>query len=459
MRFRLKTRLLAWLGFIGMAFWTAACSAQTAPHPLLLPADTAYGEPVPLALEFSPSGSLIHWADPRCQIVWYVYLGGAGPLHCELHYTLPAQARSTIELEVRGVNPATKPWKLPAITLSAGEQATASLGDIAVPHAGYYRFALIGKSRSGDAYGEISGLQLSGPPLAGAYANLTSRRNAASVHLFYVLPSHRQISRAPKAFDLWDRIVAFYNEVTVRRTPLWSYYMACGFSRGYFGIQVNSPTERRIIFSVWDSGPSTNVRSEVPSANRVRLFAKGPQVYVGDFGNEGTGLHSHLVYPWRANQTYRFLVVARPQATYTLYSAYFYFPEKRQWQLIAAFEAPNQKPDPASGYLTGLYSFDEDFVGDNGQQQRLAEFGNAWIYEQDGRWLPLEKAVFSCDAQGQKNRLDYAAGVVHNRFFLSTGGCVANGIHYGALLQRKEGKTPPADVVAFVENLLKAPAP
>src|SRR5579875_977093 len=103
MRFRLKTRLLAWLGFIGMAFWTAACSAQTAPHPLLLPADTAYGEPVPLALEFSPSGSLLHWADPRCQIVWYVYLGGARPLHCDPHSPLPAQARSTIELEVRGV--------------------------------------------------------------------------------------------------------------------------------------------------------------------------------------------------------------------------------------------------------------------------------------------------------------------------------------------------------------------
>ena len=36
--------------------------------------------------------------------------------------------------------------------------------------------------------------------------------------------------------------------------PVHTYYMACGFQRGYFGMQVNSPTERRIIFSVWDTG-------------------------------------------------------------------------------------------------------------------------------------------------------------------------------------------------------------
>ena len=30
-----------------------------------------------------------------------------------------------------------------------------------------------------------------------------------------------------------------------------SYFMANGFAEGYFGIQVNSETERRILFSVW----------------------------------------------------------------------------------------------------------------------------------------------------------------------------------------------------------------
>ena len=42
-----------------------------------------------------------------------------------------------------------------------------------------------------------------------------------------------------------------------------TYYMACGWHRGYFGMQVNSPTERRIIFSVWDSGGEAVDRSKV----------------------------------------------------------------------------------------------------------------------------------------------------------------------------------------------------
>jgi hypothetical protein len=38
--------------------------------------------------------------------------------------------------------------------------------------------------------------------------------------------------------------------------------MAYDRYQGYFGMQVNSPTERRIIFSVWDSGGEAVVRNE-----------------------------------------------------------------------------------------------------------------------------------------------------------------------------------------------------
>jgi hypothetical protein len=38
------------------------------------------------------------------------------------------------------------------------------------------------------------------------------------------------------------KTVSFYNEVTIPAgfDPIHTYYMACGFARGYFGIQVNS---------------------------------------------------------------------------------------------------------------------------------------------------------------------------------------------------------------------------
>jgi hypothetical protein len=98
--------------------------------------------------------------------------------------------------------------------------------------------------------------------------------------------------------------------------------MACGWHRGYFGMQVNSETERRIIFSVWDSGNEAVSREKVGEADRVALVAKSPGVSSGDFGNEGTGGHSHLVYSWKTGERQRFAVTAQPvDATHTVYAA------------------------------------------------------------------------------------------------------------------------------------------
>ncbi|WP_221410979.1 DUF5077 domain-containing protein [Elizabethkingia sp. JS20170427COW] len=43
-----------------------------------------------------------------------------------------------------------------------------------------------------------------------------------------------------------------YEEVEVPKgyDPLSTFYMAIGFYRGYFGMQTNSDTERRVLFSV-----------------------------------------------------------------------------------------------------------------------------------------------------------------------------------------------------------------
>lgn len=72
--------------------------------------------------------------------------------------------------------------------------------------------------------------------------------------------------------------------------------MAYGRHRGYLGMQVNSATERRIIFSVWDSGHEGIARKKLAAEDRVQLNGKGEGVYSGNFGNEGTGNRSHLRY-------------------------------------------------------------------------------------------------------------------------------------------------------------------
>jgi hypothetical protein len=135
--------------------------------------------------------------------------------------------------------------------------------------------------------------------------------------------------------------------------PVATYYMACGWHRGYFGMQVNSATERRIIFSVWDSGGEAVSRSKVADTNRVMLMGKGAGVNSGDFGNEGTGGHSHLVFPWKTGEKQRFIVTAKPvDATHTIYAGYYFRPDQQEWMLISSWKAPKE-----GGYLRGLYSF------------------------------------------------------------------------------------------------------
>jgi hypothetical protein len=150
--------------------------------------------------------------------------------------------------------------------------------------------------------------------------------------------------------------------------------MACGFARGYFGMQVNSEQERRVIFSVWDAGNEAVDRNKVADSNRVKLRGKGEGVEASDFGNEGTGGHSHWVYPWKAGKTYSFYVTALPDSASqtTSYAGYFFVPELQKWKLIASFSAPRD-----GKYLRGLYSFVENFSV-NGQLYRKAIFGNGF---------------------------------------------------------------------------------
>ncbi len=110
----------------------------------------------------------------------------------------------------------------------------------------------------------MQALVLRGPAVKGAHFSLVERRNAASVHLGYPVPDEAK-----------GKVEWFYCEVTPKTDPLWTYYEATGWHRGYFGMQVNSPKERRIIFSVWDAGKEPVSRKKVAKENLVELLAKG----------------------------------------------------------------------------------------------------------------------------------------------------------------------------------------
>ncbi len=407
--------------------------------PVRVPAYTAYTEPDsdPDGVDISPEHGVTGWVDSKEQIVWYGIINKTGDIQPSLVLRLPDKSVSGLRLTVSALKTRQAPVSLTAQATGAGQDqpVTVAFGNAPIPAPGVYRFALTGISKQSATYGDLDALLLSGPAAETAHFSLATTRGAPSVHLWYQTPKDAQVT--------W-----FYNEVTAKADPVASYYMACGFSRGYFGIQVNSPTERRIIFSVWNSGDEPTDPSKVPMEDRVQLLAKGPNVFAGDFGNEGTGGHSHLVYPWITGHTYRFLVSAQPDGTHTVYSGYFYFPEKKKWELIARFRAPKD-----GGYLKGLYSFNEDFNGANGQHQRYAEFGPQWIKTADGSWHDLTTAKFTCTADGKAERFDRAGGVTDGRFFLANGGFLPTpDIHYGDAFTRPAAAHPPTDIPSEIDS-------
>ena len=376
---------------------TSLLAAQQPPPPapaqppvVTIPAFTGYAHPDPDRMQRPRDGSV-----PRCdgELVFYVWVANAGELAVALERTANAPATA---LRVRFDDG--QPVDVAAVV----EVPHLELGTFPAS-AGYHRITLA--TADGAALRNLRALTLTGEAARDLHANTRERRNAASIHLGYPLPADRK-----------DEVEWFYVELTPRTDPLWTYYMATGWHRGYFGMQVNGPDERRLIFSVWDAGSEAKDRARVAAADRVELIAKGEGVVAEGFGNEGTGGHSHLVHGWRLGDTFRFLLQARPDGDTTIYSGWFWFAEQKQWGLIASFRAPKDGKRPH-----GLYSFSENFSGANGDAARECEFGNAWVRTVEGEWLRLTQARFTHDATGEDVRRDRWAMQRDGRFVLHHG--------------------------------------
>lgn len=341
---------------------------------LRVPAFTAYTapDPEPEGLHISSRSGISNWTDPTQKVCWFGEIKNTGKLECSLALQLAAIKDARFRLSVAGKS-------TEATAQGEGTNTVVvPFGSFDIRSTGYQGFTLESLNPAGQACGNIEALVLSGPAAADAHFNLKPRRNAASVHLAYPIQGLTNID-------------AFYCEVTAIEDPVWTFYMACGWHRGYFGMQVNSPTERRIIFSVWDSGNEGVNRDKVQAENRVRLVAKGEGVYAGDFGNEGTGGHSHLKFLWKTDERQRFYITAKPaEPGHVVFSGYYFRPDVKKWMLISSWNAPKEH-----GWLRGLHSFSENFGGANGHFLRKALYGNQWVHTADGRWLELTTASFS----------------------------------------------------------------
>jgi len=406
----------------------------------VVPVTTAYITPLHSGLQLEDeeeeeqfvkgSPNYYNWKQAAKQIHFFVKIRKPGQLNIQLQFA--NKWAQPIRVSVGAT-------VLKAVLPSTNKFTTIKLGKVLIADTGFVQITLSVPKNTAKMQTSIAGILLGGLAVENMHYNHKPRRNAASVHLKY-----------PVADSI--KTVSFYNEITVPAgyDPIHTYYMACGFARGYFGIQVNSEKERRVIFSVWDAGNEAVDRNKVGAENRVALLAKGDSVVTNDFGNEGTGGHSHFVYPWKTQTTYKFLVTALTDSASqtTIYSGYFYLPEQQKWKLIASFSAPKDGKN-----LRGLYSFSENFVGINGQLERKALFGNQWVQNGvNGQWQELTEARFSYDVTGKMgDRIDYGASVTSNGAFeLWHGGFKNATANYGQSFTRPAQQNKP--VIDFSRN-------
>ena len=366
---------------------------------------------------------LRNWNDAETVVSFYFRTEKSGKMNIALN----AKGHSQIEVSLLG--------KKKKVRLDSDSIARIEVGTFKVKSPGYVKMDIRGvKINEGETFGNIESVAVGGnvAPVVCVSPEFSAHfgRRGPSVHLGYTLPK--------------ENVEWFYNEVTVPEEgdiPS-SYYMACGFGQGYFGMQNNSPHERRVLFSVWSPYETDNA-SEIPDSLRVVLLKKGENVKVQDFGNEGSGGQSYMPYDWKAGERCRFLMGVRPDGNgNTVYTAYFFDNAKGKWQLVASFRRPK-----ITTWYTGAHSFLENFNPVMGYINRKACYGNQWARTVDGKWVPVTKARFTCDATGHhKQRLDFSGGVEGDSFFLTMGGFFNDYLNSGTTFERAGNVTEAPEI-------------
>ncbi|WP_430390651.1 DUF3472 domain-containing protein [Dyella sp. 20L07] len=419
-------------GFLGLSLLLhgGLSAAQSATNAVPLGGNAYVTRTSPSQDETITDTGLHNWDSPKAVISVYFDVQQAGQLQLALVGALNGASHSLVKVSIGDQSR--------LVRLSSTLPSPFPVGNFTVDKPGYVKVDLQGIATDGSYFGDISDMQIAGSATTAGtvYANDPSNfywsRRGPSVHLGFKVPANTEY---------------FYSEVTVPKgeDPIGSYYMANGFNVGYFGMQVNSATERRVLFSVWDS----------PTGNTT-LVKQGPGVTIASFGGEGTGGQSYLSYPWVAGETYRFLTRAQPDGNgNTLFTSWFSTASARgkrgahndkgscDWQLIATWKYAG-----TSTYLSGVYSFLESFDPDHGYIGRRAAYGNQWAIDSSGNWTEITSAYFDVDPTGlNKQRLDYAGGTLGNQFYLRNDGFFSHSTTSGqTFIRTATGNRPDLDI-------------
>ncbi len=228
---------------------------------------------------------------------------------------------------------------------------------------------------------------------------LLSSVNLPAQHLWWNLEGQRDAT-------------CLYGEITVLATHPAIYYCGANWhpgeaAGGYCGIQHDSATEKRTIFSIWDTSPTLH----------PKVTEADPKTVHGRFGGEGEGGHTHMLWPWKVGETFQFFVQkqpgAQPDTTDTRY--YVFDRTTGKWLHSATIANPNGGKSSVTTLGGGMNSFLENFLGRDREQPKVALY-RLWLGPSvdklkcltraggDGTWGQLHGTYFL--AEDSKAALD-----------------------------------------------------
>jgi hypothetical protein len=268
------------------------------------------------------------------------------------------------------------------------------------------------------------------------------------------------IRRGPYLVFWWDQPADteyFYNEVYVAEGDdiNGAYYAVVGGDKFYMGIQPQKKGNGRcVLFSVWDTNTATGDVSELVNKNEA--------VWSNNFGNEGSGIQNFYYHDWEAGHTYAVLVRVRPEVVdgvptgHSLYTGYFRGDEG--WVFIAEVRRPNIQT-----YLTNPYSFNENYLPEQGWVPKSVSFPSQWARDKDGNWHEIVDCRFTATPNNSARKIsrvryDYKAGVnEQGDFYLTAGGYFNDGrtTEHTRFTRKPSGTAPNIDLAALEQMAKK----
>ena len=432
-------------------------------YPFSIPAGRGYAESDPYVtssgIGMEEKGILNNWTDNTKKAVWFLYQRAGTYI---VSFNLYGTNAKTYNFQMNtspaydGLDYTPESFDFSYTGKGSTKVETMEFFTVTIPKTGYYRYELSGStSMTGLTINTLLFDGVRTPKTASIpEAHTTNYLSSPSVHLGF-----NSTKSTTKNYE-W-----LYEEILVPDgfDPLSSYYMSIGFFRGYMGIQTNSATERRVLFSVWDV-VDKDKWPDAPKEVLVSLVDKAPYTQANAFGGEGTGGQSYVgrrdINTWKTGTPVKFLMNCRRDGgiiaeetisgvvtkgdsiKHSIISAWY--DAGSGWRYIASWRTPSVPGGKTM--FDGFHSFLENYGWKYGQSVRKAYYYNTYAKETNGgNWVHLNLASYSNTDGGTGQRIDFEQGVAPEdptKFYMLSGG-------YGKTVKTPTKSVPYVDIVNF----------